>query len=324
MRLKPEQIKDIALTVINTEATAVSDLHKQIDENFLHTCKLMEKCRGRIVLIGMGKSGHIAKKISSTLASTGSAAFYIHPAEAAHGDLGMIGRDDIAIVVSYSGETGEINMLLPALKELDIPLIALTGSPDSTLAKNADSVINTSVEKEACPLGLAPTASTTAALAMGDALAVVLQSERGFTSKDFAKAHPSGQLGRRLTMTVADLMRTNGAIPKVTPDTILSDALYEMSRKGLGMTLIVDQHDKVIGIFTDGDLRRSLESSGDIKTTTVDTVMTRDFRSTTVATLAYEALNVMQVNSINSMPVFDDQGTLAGALNMHDLLHAGL
>ncbi len=324
MRLKPEQIKDIALTVIAAEATAVSGLCEQIDENFLHACELLEGCRGRIVLIGMGKSGHIAKKISSTLASTGNAAFYIHPAEAGHGDLGMIGGDDVAIIVSYSGETDEINALLPALKRLSIPLIALTGTPDSTLGKSADAVINTSVKKEACPLGLAPTASTTAALAMGDALAVVLQSEKGFTSKDFAKAHPGGRLGRRLTVTVADLMRTGDAMPKVAAGAALSDALYEMSRKGLGMTLVADQRGALVGIFTDGDLRRSFAAVKDLKTTTIDGLMTREFRSTKRDVLAYDALEMMRVNAINSMPVLDDQGALVGALNMHDLLRAGL
>ena len=324
MKLQPEEIKKIALTVIDTEATAITNLREQVGKNFVRACELLAGCRGRVVFTGMGKSGHIAKKISSTFASTGHAAFYIHPAEAGHGDLGMIGHDDVVVMISYSGETDEVNVLLPPVKRLGVPLIALTGSPDSTLAENADAVINTNIREEACPLGLAPTASTTATLAMGDALAAVLQSDKGFTPEDFARAHPSGRLGKRLTVKVADLMRTGKDVPKVAPNTLLPDALCEMSRKGLGMTLIVDKGGGVIGIFTDGDLRRSFESAGNIKKAKVESLMTREFHAIIGNALAYEALQLMRRKSINSMPVFNANGKLVGALNMHDLLSAGL
>lgn len=324
MSLKPEEIKEIALSVIETEASAVAQLHHQINDAFLQACKLLDQCTGRIVLIGMGKSGHIAKKISSTFASIGSPAFYIHPAEAGHGDLGMIRNDDVVIILSYSGETEEINQLLPSLKQLHTPLIALTGSPESTLAKGSDVIINTGVEKEACQIGLAPTASTTAALAMGDALAMVLQTSKGVTPEDFAKSHPSGQLGKQLTVKISNIMRTEQAIPKVISGTSLADSLYEISSKGLGMTLVVNDNDKVIGIFTDGDLRRFLESADDIKTKTIEGVMTHKFHSVKEDELAYEVLQRMRVHSINSMPVLDDGDYLVGAFNMHDILRAGL
>ena len=324
MRLDPEQIKEMAYAVIETEAAAVSHLRAQIDEHFLAACKLLGQCQGRIVLLGMGKSGHIAKKISSTFASTGSAAFYIHPAEAGHGDLGMIRRDDVVIILSYSGETEEINQLLPSLKQLTTPIIALTGTPHSTLAQHSNVVIDTSVEKEACQLGLAPTASTTAALAMGDALAIILQNEKGFTPEDFAKSHPGGHLGKQLTTKISDVMRTGDAIPKVTSGTSLTDALCEMSSKGLGMTLIMDEKEQVIGIFTDGDLRRTFEQTDDIKTAVIDDVMTREYHSVSTNELAYSVLHRMRFHLINSSPVFDADDELVGALNMHDILRAGL
>ena len=321
---KFEDLKKLAIAVLDTEARAISDLRGRIDENFHRACRLLGECRGRIIVTGIGKSGHVANKITSTLASTGSAAFYVHPAEAGHGDLGMIGGDDVILALSHSGETGEINALLPALKRLRTPLIAVTGNCDSTLGRAADVCLNTAVREEACPLGLAPTASTAAALAMGDALAVAVMSDAGFTAEDFARSHPGGRLGRRLLLRVGDLMRTGDALPKVAPGTPLTDALYEMSRKGLGMTLVVDEAGEVRGLFTDGDLRRALDNGTDVASALIDDVMTREFHSIGCDELAVEALNLMETKLINSMPVFDERRALIGALNVHDLLRAGL
>lgn len=324
MKFEFDEVKKLAVAVLDTEADAIRALRGRIDENFYRACRLLNECAGRIVLMGIGKSGHIANKITSTLASTGSTAFYIHPAEAGHGDLGMISGDDVIVVLSHSGETAEINSLLPSLKRLRTPLIVLTGNCDSTLGRAADVCLDTAVEQEACPLGLAPTASTAAALAMGDALAIALLSNRDFTAEDFARSHPGGHLGKRLILKVADLMRTGDAIPRVPPGAQLTDALYEMSRKGLGMTLVVDDAGTVHGLFTDGDLRRALDNDTDIMGATIDTVMTRAFHSIGRDDLAVEALNLMEAKKISSMPVFDDRKTLVGALNMHDLLGAGL
>ena len=319
-----DEVRELAVAVLDTEARAISGLRDRIDNNFYRACRLLDECTGRIVLMGVGKSGHIANKIASTLASTGSAAFYIHPAEAGHGDLGMIHGNDALLMLSHSGETAEFNVLLPTLKRLHVPTIVLTGNCDSTLGRVADVCLSTAVEQEACPLGLAPTASTAAALAMGDALAVALMSSQGFTTEDFARSHPGGRLGRRLLLRVADLMRTGDGIPTVPPGTPLIDALYEMSRKGLGMTLVVDDAGTVQGLFTDGDLRRVIDNGTDVADVAINAVMTREFHSIRGDKLAVEALNLMEERRINSMPVFDGRCALVGALNMHDLLRAGL
>ena len=322
MHLSKEKVKEIAHTVIDTEMHAVAKLHNYIDEQFLRACELLADCSGRIIFIGMGKSGHIAKKLSSTFSSVGNASIYIHPSEAGHGDIGMVQTGDLICAVSYSGETDEIKQLLPALKNLNTPLIALTGSTTSTLAKNADIVVNVCIEKEACQLGLAPTSSTTATLAMGDAIAIVLQKEKDFTSKDFAKSHPAGHLGRKLTVKISDVMRVKDEIPQIPPKTSLLDTLCEISLKGLGMTLIVENN-KALGIFTDGDLRRALESNDNIREMKVADFMTHDFYSATADQLAYDVLKDMRNKSINSIPVLDEKGNLIGALNMHDILSAG-
>jgi arabinose-5-phosphate isomerase len=274
------------------------------------------------VVLGMGKSGHIGGKLAATLASTGSPAFFVHPGEASHGDLGMITRRDVVIALSNSGETDEILTILPIIKRLGVPLVALTGNPDSTLGRESDVAIDVSVVQEACPLGLAPTASTTATLAMGDALAVALLESRGFTAEDFARSHPAGSLGRRLLLHVADIMHTGAAVPRVTRGTPLTDALLEMSRKGLGMTAVVDRDGQVAGIYTDGDLRRSLDRGVDVRATLVDQVMIHTCRTVSPELLAAEALQFMEANKINGLLVVDGDHRLVGALNMHDLLRA--
>ena len=324
MDLDSDKIKQLALEVLDTEAGAIQRLQSQIDEKFVAACRCLIECRGRIILIGIGKSGHIANKISSTLSSTGSQAFYLHPAEASHGDLGMIDSRDVAIVISYSGETEEINTLLPALKRIAIKTIALTGAPDSTLGRAVDICLNTHVEQEACPLGLAPTASTAAALAMGDALAIALLQSKGFTSEDFARSHPGGHLGRKLLLKVGDLVRRGDAVPKVSSSTLLVDALYEISAKGMGMTLVIGEKDKVVGVFTDGDLRRVLNRDTELLQTPIDKLMTHPYQSVTQDTLAVEALQLMQQKKVNALPVFDRDAKLVGAINMHDLIQAGL
>ena len=324
MELDSDKIKQLALEVLDTEAGAIQRLQSQIDERFVAACRCLIECRGRIILIGIGKSGHIANKISSTLSSTGSKAFYLHPAEASHGDLGMIDSRDVAIVISYSGETEEINTLLPALKRIAIKTIALTGAPNSTLGRAVDICLNTHVEQEACPLGLAPTASTAAALAMGDALAIALLQSKGFTSEDFARSHPGGHLGRKLLLKVGDLVRRGDAVPKVSSSTLLVDALYEISAKGMCMTLVVGEKDKVVGVFTDGDLRRVLNRDTELLQTPIDKLMTHPYQSVTQDTLAVEALQLMQQKKVNALPVFDRDAKLVGAINMHDLIQAGL
>jgi len=292
--------------------------------SFTQACRLMLECKGRIVVIGMGKSGHIAGKIAATLASTGTPAFFVHPGEASHGDLGMITSSDVVLALSNSGETNEIITILPLIKRLDVPLIAMTGNPESTLAQAARASINVAVDKEACPLGLAPTASTTAALAMGDALAVALLETRGFTEEDFARSHPGGALGRRLLLLIDDLMHTGDALPQVDADTLLSDALMEMTRKGLGMTAVVDANKKLAGVFTDGDLRRAIDHKIDLHTARIRDVMTSECTTVHPGMLAAEALQIMDSTKINALPVLDDDGELVGALNMHDLLRAGV
>ena len=296
----------------------------RLDARFAEACQLCLACQGRVVVTGMGKSGHIARKVAATLASTGTPAFFLHPAEAGHGDLGMITRSDLLLALSNSGETPEIVLLLPQLKRLGVPLITLTGNPASTLGRTAAVVLDVSVPEEACPLNLAPTASTTATLAMGDALAVALLEARGFTKQDFALAHPGGSLGRRLLLHVEQVMRTGEAVPRVRPDTSLRDGLLEMSRKGLGMTVVVDETDRMVGIFTDGDLRRTLDGQIDVHATRMSAVMTQNGKSIPARALAAEAVHLMELHRITALPVIDAQGKLIGALNVHDLLRAGV
>ncbi|MDO9370993.1 MAG: KpsF/GutQ family sugar-phosphate isomerase [Gammaproteobacteria bacterium] len=317
-------LQRMARAVIDTEAKAVAALAARIDANFVRACQYMLDCEGRIVVIGMGKSGHIGGKIAATLASTGSPAFFVHPGEASHGDLGMITAKDVVLALSNSGETDEILTIVPLIKRLGVPLIALTGNPASTLARMASVHIDVSVAQEACPLGLAPTASTTATLVMGDALAVSLLEARGFTAEDFARSHPAGRLGRRLLLLIADIMHSGERIPKVTQQASLSDALLEMTRKGLGMTAVVDADDRLLGIFTDGDLRRTFDHPIDVHTTPITQLMTCGGKTARAGMLAAEALQLMQKHKINALPVVDEKGALVGALNMHDLLRAGV
>jgi len=323
--MNDNKLQELALAVIDTEARAVQRLGEEIRKpSFAQACHLMLDCRGRVVVTGMGKSGHIGGKIAATLASTGTPAFFVHPGEASHGDLGMITAADVVLALSNSGETGEIITILPIIKRLKVPLIAMTGNPQSTLSQAATASINVSVEKEACPLGLAPTASTTAALVMGDALAIALLETRGFTEEDFARSHPGGVLGRRLLLLIDDLMHTGDAIPRVSADTLLSDALMEMTRKGLGMTAVVDATGRLSGIFTDGDLRRTIDNRIDLRTARVRDVMTANCKTIHPGMLAAEALQIMDATKINALPVINDDNELVGALNMHDLLRAGV
>jgi arabinose-5-phosphate isomerase len=318
------QLLTSARRALAIEAQAVQALVPRLDERFAVACRLILACEGRVVVTGMGKSGHIARKIAATLASTGTAAFFMHPAEAGHGDLGMIMRADVLLALSNSGETPEIVLLLPHLKRLAIPLVTFTGAPSSTLGRSAAVTLDVSVPEEACPLNLAPTASTTAALAMGDALAVALLEARGFTKQDFALAHPGGTLGRRLLLLVAQVMRTGDAIPRVRPDTSLRDGLLEMSRKGLGMTIIVDDADRMIGIFTDGDLRRTLDKKIDVHVARMRDVMTPQGKRILADALAAEAVHLMELHRITALPVTDGSDKVIGALNFHDLLRAGV
>ncbi len=308
--------------VIEIEARAVAELGPRVDDAFAQAARHMLGCKGRIVVIGMGKSGHIGGKIAATFASTGTPAFFVHPGEASHGDMGMITPDDVVLALSNSGETEELIVLIPLLKRLGVPLVAMTGSPRSTLAEAASVHIYVGVTQEACPLGLAPTSSTTAALAMGDALAVALLEARGFTQEDFARSHPGGTLGRRLLLKIKDLMHQGTSMPCVTPDTPLGEALLEVTRKGLGMTAVLGARRAVLGVFTDGDLRRALDRGVDVMGTPVSEVMT--VRCTTVheEMLAAEALEIMQRMKINALLVVDDDNVLVGVLNMHDLLKA--
>lgn len=320
--ISPDKFKALGKAVIQTEQAALTELIDRIDEKFVAACRILLQCEGRVVVIGMGKSGHIGNKIAATLASTGTPAFFVHPGEASHGDLGMITNKDVVIVLSNSGETDEVVALLPVIKRLNTPMIALTGRPNSTLANTATINIDVSVAKEACPLGLAPTASTTATLAMGDAIAIALLEARGFNEADFALSHPGGALGRRLLIHVGDIMHTGTEIPRVAETALLSEALLEMTEKGLGVTTIVDDDDTVLGIFTDGDLRRTLDSSVDINTCLVKDVMTKNGKDIKANALAASALALMEEHRINALVVVDEQGKLLGILNMHDLLRA--
>lgn len=319
-----ERVRELALAVLRTEGEAINALIPRIDEAFLSACQLIFDCRSRVVVFGMGKSGHIGGKIAATLASTGTPAFFVHPGEAGHGDLGMVVEGDVVIALSNSGETQEIVTLLPGLKRQGTPLIAMTGRPDSTLARWATAHLDVGVTTEACPLGLAPTASTTAALAMGDALAIALLESRGFTAEDFARSHPHGSLGRRLLLRVTDIMHTGEALPRVPSGAPLREALVEVSSKGLGMTAIVDEQERVLGVFTDGDLRRTLDAQHDLHTIPIDSVMTCDCITIGPEALAAEALSLMQDRAINALLVVDERTRLVGALNMHTLLRAGV
>ena len=299
-------------------------MSSRLSEDFAAACRLCMATPGRVVVTGMGKSGHIASKIAATLASTGTPAFFMHPAEASHGDLGMITDQDLLLAISYSGETDEIVTILPLVKRMGAKLVTLTGNPDSTLAKTADVHLDVGVTEEACPLNLAPTASTTATLAMGDALAVALLKSRGFTAEDFARSHPSGSLGKRLLLRVSDVMRSDNEVPAVLADVNLRDGLMEMTQKGLGMTAIVDNEHKILGIFTDGDLRRALDEGADVHKTKMSEVMHTNCRTTTADILAAEAVNILEENKITSLLVADDDQRLVGALNVHDLFRAGI
>lgn len=313
---------DLARQVLRIEADAVLALAERIDGAFLQALSLILNCHGRVIVSGIGKSGHIARKIASTLASTGTPAYFVHPAEASHGDLGMITREDVLIALSNSGESAELLTIVPFIKRQGAKLISITGKPESTLAREADAHLDAGVAQEACPLNLAPTASTTAALAMGDALAVALLDARGFGAEDFARSHPGGSLGRRLLTHVRDVMRTGAAIPAVTPETKVADAILEISRGGIGMTSVINPKRQVLGVFTDGDLRRAFAKNLDLRMLTVADIMSQQPRAIGPDKLAVEAVEMMEKHKINQLPVVDECGTLIGALNMHDLFQA--
>ncbi|MBV52552.1 MAG: D-arabinose 5-phosphate isomerase [Coxiellaceae bacterium] len=322
--LSPSSIKDIASNVLDIEANAIIELKQRLNDSFEHACQHILHCQGRLIVIGMGKSGHIGKKIAATLASTGTPAFFVHPSEASHGDMGMITAKDVTLIISNSGETPEIVALLPFLKRLNTSIIAMTGNTHSTLSKASNHHLNIAVSQEACPLGLAPTTSTTACLVMGDALAVVLLKMRGFTSNDFALFHPAGALGKRLLLRTQDLMHSGKQIPVVEASTSLREALYEMTSKQLGMTTICDNQGQLQGIFTDGDLRRTLDNNVNIHTTLIHEVMTTTCQTISATMLAVEALNIMQHNKITSLVVTDNHQVVKGILHLHDLLQAGV
>jgi len=324
MTMNDDAFCEMGCSVIDTELEAIKSLRPRINGDFAKACRIILDCKGRIIVIGMGKSGHVGNKIASTLASTGTPAFFVHPGEASHGDFGMITDNDVIITISNSGETNEIVMLLPLLKRLGIQSIALTGKPESTLAQAAEVHLDVHVDKEACPLGLAPTASSTAALVMGDALAIALLQARGFTAKDFALSHPGGSLGRRLLLHVNDIMYTGDAVPIVPKSALLKEALVEMSKKGIGMTGITDEQNHIIGIYTDGDLRRTLDKGVDVHDTKVVDVMTQNPKTARAGMLAEEALQIMQKYKVNALIIIDDDQKVIGALNMHAMLRAGV
>jgi len=325
----PPAVSDAALIasgaeVVRTEARALEELVPRVGAPFAQACRLMLACRGRVVVTGMGKSGHIGRKIAATLASAGTPAFFLHPGEACHGDLGMVTGEDCLLAISNSGTSAEIVTILPSIKRLGVPVITLTGNPDSRLARASDAILDVSVAREACPLGLAPTASTTATLAMGDALAIALLEARGFNAEDFARSHPGGRLGRRLLLHISDIMHTGDGIPQVGPEALVSEALVEMTRTSLGMTAVVSADGQVAGVFTDGDLRRALEREIDVHRTRVREVMTPGCITVEPGLLAAEGLHIMQQRAINALLVVDPEQRLCGALNMHDLLRAGV
>ncbi|MEL7449153.1 MAG: KpsF/GutQ family sugar-phosphate isomerase [Pseudomonadota bacterium] len=317
-------IRKLGTRVLEIEARAITGLLPYVNDEFVAACRLFLECKGRIVVTGMGKSGHISGKIAATLASTGTPSFFVHPGEASHGDMGMITPDDVVFAISNSGETNELLVLLPVIKRLGAPMVAMTGKPRSTLARTADVHLYIHVEEEACPLNLAPTASTTATLAMGDALAVALLEARGFTAADFARSHPGGSLGRRLLLHVDDVMHADDEVPSVTADTPVSAALLVMTQRGLGMTAVTDGDGRLLGVFTDGDLRRTIDSRSDIHATRIGDVMTTDCKTAQPRMLAAEAVHIMESHKITALPVTDADNRLVGALNVHDLLRAGV
>ena len=316
-------LTEIAKSVIQTEADSILLLIDRIDQNFDDACQLLASCQGKVILIGIGKSGHIAKKIASTFSSTGTPSFFMHPGEAGHGDLGMVNYNDVLVIISYSGESDEILTLLPGIKRLNVPIISMTGNAQSSIAESSAFHLDVSVEKEACPHNLAPTSSTTVALVMGDAIAISLISAHNFTADDFAMSHPSGALGRRLLTFVSSIMKTGKDIPIVSVETSLLDSLLVMSQKALGMVLIADNN-KLIGIFTDGDLRRAIESNMNFQELTIQEVMTRNCKSIGANEPALKAIEMMEKFSLNSLPVVDSDNQVVGALNMHTLMQAKL
>lgn len=320
----PQRILERGRAVLSTEAEAITALLPRLGDSFIKACDLILNCKGRLVVSGMGKSGHVGNKLAATFASTGTPAFFVHPAEASHGDIGMITAHDVVLALSNSGETDELVTILPVIKRLGISLIALTGKPDSTLGRAASVTLDVSVATEACPLNLAPTASTTATLALGDALAVTVLEARGFTEEDFARSHPGGSLGRRLLLYVEDVMRSGPQLPLVNADTLLREGLLEMSRKGLGMTAVVDERNHLMGVFTDGDLRRTLDRNVDLRAALMGEVMTAHPKRVTPRTLAAAAVHIMDTHKITALPVVDEHNVVVGALNVHDLLRAGV
>ena len=322
--MSKDALLKLGAAVVRTEIEALEGLLPRIDDDFARACRIILERPGRVIVTGMGKSGHVAHKVASTLASAGTPSFFVHPGEASHGDLGMITREDTVVAFSNSGETSEILLIVPLIKRLGVPLLALTGNPSSRLARAAEVNIDVSVAKEACPLGLAPTASTTAALAMGDAIAIALLEARGFGAEDFARSHPGGRLGRRLLLRVKDLMHRGERMPVVGPDTPLSDALLEMTAKSLGMTSILDPAGRLLGVFTDGDLRRALDGGIDLRTTPIRSVMTPNGVTVTPDTLAAECLNVLESRKITSLVVVDGEQRQVGVLHLHDLLRASV
>tara|TARA_R110002072_G_scaffold4280_6_gene30224 strand:+ start:5152 stop:6120 length:969 start_codon:yes stop_codon:yes gene_type:complete len=313
-----------AKRTIEIEQQAIAALFDRIDTSFAEACELMKACKGRVIVTGMGKSGHIANKIAATLASTGTPSFFVHPGEASHGDLGMITGNDVVLAISNSGNTVEITTILPLIKRMGAPLISMTGNSNSTLATQSNIHLDISIKEEACPLGLAPTSSTTATLVMGDALAVALLESKGFSETDFAFSHPGGSLGKKLLLTVNDIMHKGARIPIVTEGTPLSNGLLEISNKGFGMTAIVNSDHKLTGLFTDGDLRRAFDSKIDVLTTSIDQVMTTNCKTIQADILAAEALQIMEQNKITGLLVTDKQNKVVGILHMHDLIHAGV
>ncbi|MGB3070238.1 MAG: KpsF/GutQ family sugar-phosphate isomerase [Ottowia sp.] len=322
MPFDPAEALRLAHETLDIEAAAVLGLKRQLDDGFARAVQLVLQATGRVVVMGMGKSGHVGRKIAATLASTGTPAMFVHPAEASHGDLGMIQAMDVVLAISNSGESAELTSILPLVKRLGAPLIAMTGGAGSALARYADIVLNSSVEKEACPLNLAPTASTTAQLALGDALAVALLDARGFRAEDFARSHPGGALGRRLLTRVTDVMREGTGVPSAAPEASFSELMREISEKGLGAAAIVDTDERVLGIFTDGDLRRLVETGRDLRTLTAREVMRPQPRTISQHALAAEAAEIMEKNRITVLLVLDDEGRLCGALNSNDLMRA--
>ncbi|TLX60343.1 D-arabinose 5-phosphate isomerase [Stutzerimonas nosocomialis] len=324
MTSQSSQLIDTAQRTIRLELEAVEQLKNRIDDNFVRACELILASKGRVVVVGMGKSGHIGNKIAATLASTGTTAFFVHPAEASHGDMGMITRDDVVLALSNSGSTSEIVTLLPLIKRLGITLISMTGNPESVLAKAAAVNLDASVAIEACPLNLAPTSSTTACLVLGDALAISLLEARGFTAEDFAFSHPGGALGRRLLLKVEHVMHSGERLPQVTRGTSVRDALLEMTEKGLGMTVVLEEDGRLAGVFTDGDLRRTLDKGIDVRQARIEEVMTVHGKTAQGDMLAAEALKIMEDHKISALVVVDETDRPVGALNMHDLLRAGV